>query len=140
MLIIYLVLLGDNSTFVYFLIILPFLPLLIIIPCSFCWSSQPPAFPVQLRALLVPDIWVWDWAFSLNFLFDFTLFVIGLSLFIDFFVWFHIVCDRYTLDNAQLTYFNPIWPLSLSSNFGTAFITLPHSLSYTGCFFSVGLP
>ena len=46
------------------------------------------------------------------------------------FVWFHIVCDRYTLDNAHFTYFNTIWPLSLSSNFGTAFITRPHILSY----------
>ena len=31
-----------------------------------------------------------------------------LSLFIDFFVGFHIVCDRYTLDNAHFTYFNTI--------------------------------
>jgi hypothetical protein len=38
--------------------------------------------------------------------------------------------DRYTLDNAHFTCFNTIWPLSLSSNFGTAFITRPHILSY----------
>ena len=47
------------------------------------------------------------------------------------FVWFHIVCDRYTQDNAHFTYFNTIWPLSPSSNFGTAFITSPHILSYS---------
>ena len=53
-----------------------------------------------------------------------------LSLFIEFFVGFHIVCDRYTLDNAHFTYFNTIWPLSLSSTFGTAFITGSHIVSY----------
>ena len=47
-------------------------------------------------------------------------------------VWIHIVCDRYSLEYAHFTYFNTIWPLSLSSNFGTAFITLAHSLSYPG--------
>ena len=55
-----------------------------------------------------------------------------LSLFIEFFVGFHIVCDRYTLDNAHFTYFNTIWPLSLSSTFGTAFITGSHSV-ISGC-------
>ena len=49
------------------------------------------------------------------------------------FVWIHIVCDRYTLEYAHFTYFNTIGPLSLSSNFGTAFITLSHSLSYFIC-------
>ena len=53
-----------------------------------------------------------------------------MRLFTEFFVWFHIVYDRYTLEYAHFTYFNTIWPLSLSSNFGTAFITLAHSLSY----------
>ena len=53
-----------------------------------------------------------------------------LSLFIEFFVGFHIVCDRYTLDNAHFTYFNTILPLSLSSTFGTAFITGSHIVSY----------
>ena len=41
------------------------------------------------------------------------------GLFIDFFVGFHIVCDRYTLDKAHYTYFNTIVPLSLSSGFGS---------------------
>ena len=35
-----------------------------------------------------------------------------LSFFIEFFAWFHIVCDRYTPEYAHFTYFNPIWPLS----------------------------
>ena len=61
-----------------------------------------------------------------------------LSLFIEFFVGFHIVCDRYTLDNAHFTYFNTIWPLSLSSTFGTAFITGSHIVSYT--FYAEELP
>ena len=42
-----------------------------------------------------------------------------LSCFIDFFVWFHIVCDRYTSDYAHFTFSDTIWPLSLSSDFGT---------------------
>ena len=42
-----------------------------------------------------------------------------LSCFIDFFVWFHIVCDRYTLDYVHFTFSDTIWPLSLSSDFGT---------------------
>ena len=42
-----------------------------------------------------------------------------LSLFIEFFVGFHIVCDRYTQDNAHFTYFNTILPLSLSSGLGS---------------------
>ena len=37
-----------------------------------------------------------------------------LSYFIQFFVWFHIVCDRYASDHAHFTFFNLIWPLSLS--------------------------
>ena len=57
-----------------------------------------------------------------------------LSLFIEFFVGFHIVCDRYTLDNAHFTYFNTIWPLSLSSGFGSEVYPWPENLSY-----SVGL-
>ena len=31
-----------------------------------------------------------------------------------FFVWFHIVCDRYTSDYANFTFSDTIWPLSLS--------------------------
>ena len=53
-----------------------------------------------------------------------------LSLFIEFFVGFHIVCDRYTLDNAHFTYFNTIWPLSLSSGFGSEVYPWPENLSY----------
>ena len=45
--------------------------------------------------------------------------VCRLSCFIDFFVWFHIVCDRYTSDYAHFTFSDTIWPLSLSSDFGT---------------------
>ena len=37
-----------------------------------------------------------------------------LSYFIQFFVWFHIVCDSYASDHAHFTFFNLIWPLSLS--------------------------
>ena len=37
-----------------------------------------------------------------------------LSYFIQFFVWFHIVCDRYASDHAHFTFLNLIWPLSLS--------------------------
>ena len=37
-----------------------------------------------------------------------------LSCFIEFFVWFHIVCDRYTSDYAHFTFSDTIWPLSLS--------------------------
>ena len=55
-----------------------------------------------------------------------------LSLFIEFFVGFHIVCDRYTLDNAHFTYFNTIWPLSLSSGFGSEVYPWPENLSYLG--------
>ena len=36
------------------------------------------------------------------------------SFFIQFFVWFHIVCDRYASYHAHFTLFNLIWPLSLS--------------------------
>ena len=54
-----------------------------------------------------------------------------LSLFIESFVGFHIVCDRYTQDNAHFTYSNTIWPLSLSSTFGNAFITGSHIVSYS---------
>ena len=53
-----------------------------------------------------------------------------LSLFIEFFVGFHIVCDRYTPDNAQFTFFNTIWPLSLSSGFGSEVYPWSESLSY----------
>ena len=53
-----------------------------------------------------------------------------LSLFIDFFVGFHIVCDRYTLEYAHFTYFNTIWPLSLSSGFGSEVYPWPENLSY----------
>ena len=42
-----------------------------------------------------------------------------LSCFSDFFVWFHIVCDRYTSYYAHFTFSDTIWPLSLSSDFGT---------------------
>ena len=31
-----------------------------------------------------------------------------LSCFIDFFVWFHIVCDRYTLDYVHFTFSDTI--------------------------------
>ena len=53
-----------------------------------------------------------------------------LSLFIEFFVGFHIVCDRYTLEYAHFTYFNTIWPLSLSSGFGSEVYPWPENLSY----------
>ena len=42
-----------------------------------------------------------------------------LSCFCEFFAWSHIVCDRYTSDNAHFTFSYTIWPLSLSSNFCT---------------------
>ena len=42
-----------------------------------------------------------------------------LSCFSDFFVLFHIVCDRYTSYYAHFTFSDTIWPLSLSSDFGT---------------------
>ena len=45
--------------------------------------------------------------------------VVRLSLLIEFFVGFHIICDRFTLDNAHFTYFSTIWPLSLPSTFGS---------------------
>ena len=44
--------------------------------------------------------------------------------------WFHIVCDRYTLEYAHFTYFNTIWPLSLSSGFGSEVYPWPENLSY----------
>ena len=53
-----------------------------------------------------------------------------LSCFIDFFVWFHIVCDRYTLDYVHFTFSDTIWPLSLSSDFGTRSCTHTDTASY----------
>ena len=42
-----------------------------------------------------------------------------LSCFSEFFVRFHILCDRYTSDYAHFTFSDTIWPLFLSPNFGT---------------------
>ena len=53
-----------------------------------------------------------------------------LSFFIDLFVWFHIVCDRYTSDYAHFTFSDTIWPLLLSPDFGTQMITLAETASY----------
>ena len=58
--------------------------------------------------------------------------VCRLSCFIDFFVWFHIVCDRYTSDYAHFTFSDTIWPLSLSSDFGTRSCTHTDTASYIG--------
>ena len=88
---------------------------------------------VWVICVLVSQVFVFFGVFSTELLpLPYKITEVGrLSLFIDFFVGFHIVCDRYTLDNTHFTYFNNIWPLSRSSNFGTAFITLAHSSSYT---------
>ena len=59
-----------------------------------------------------------------------------LSCFSDFFVRFHIVCDRYTSDYAHFTFSDTIWPLLLSPNFGTQMITLTETASYQ--FFVLG--
>ena len=53
-----------------------------------------------------------------------------LSCFSDFFVWFHIVCDRYTSYYAHFTFSDTIWPLSLSSDFGTRSCTHTDTVSY----------
>ena len=53
-----------------------------------------------------------------------------LSCFSDFFVWFHIVCDRYTSYYAHFTFSDTIWPLSLSSDFGTRSCTHTGTASY----------
>ena len=53
-----------------------------------------------------------------------------LSCFGDFFVRFHIVCDRYTSDYDQITFSDTIWPLLLSPDFGTQMITLAETASY----------
>ena len=54
-----------------------------------------------------------------------------LSYFIQFFVWFHIVCDRYASDHAHFTFFNLIWPLSLSWYFEIQTNGYTEKLSYT---------
>ena len=54
-----------------------------------------------------------------------------LSCFSEFFVRFHIVCDRYTSDYAHFTFSDTIWPLLLSPNFGTQMITLAETASYS---------
>ena len=53
-----------------------------------------------------------------------------LSCFIEFFVWFHIVCNRYTSDYAHFTFSDTIWPLLLPPNFGTQISTLAETVSY----------
>ena len=55
-----------------------------------------------------------------------------LSCFGDFFVRFHIVCDRYTSDYDQITFSDTIWPLLLSLDFGTQMITLAETATYRG--------
>ena len=52
------------------------------------------------------------------------------SCFGDFFVWFHIVCDIYTSYYAHFTFSDTIWPLSLSSDFGTRSCTHTDTASY----------
>ena len=54
-----------------------------------------------------------------------------LSCFGDFFVRFHIVCDRYTSDYDQITFSDTIWPLLLSPDFGTQMITLAETATYS---------
>ena len=54
-----------------------------------------------------------------------------LSYFIQSFVWFHIVCDRYASDHAHFTFFNLIWPLSLSWVFEIQTNGYTEKLSYS---------
>ena len=64
----------------------------------------------------------WSWSFE---------------LFHWFFVCFHIVCDRYTSDYAHFTFFiHTIWPLSLSSDFGTRSCTHTDTASLSPLHFS----
>ena len=64
-----------------------------------------------------------------------------LSYFIQFFVWFHIVCDRYASDHAHFTFFNLIWPLSLSWVFEIQTNGYTEKLSYqlSDCYIDEGL-
>ena len=52
------------------------------------------------------------------------------ELFHWIFVWFHIVCDRYTPEYAHFTFSDTIWPLLLSPNFRTEMNTLAETASY----------